>query len=438
MQILDIIQKKRSGGVLSAGEVRFFIQGYVADEIPDYQIAALLMAIFFRGMNQEETRDLTLAMVQSGDTVDLSRIPGIKVDKHSTGGVADTTTLVAVPLVAACGGKVAKMSGRGLGHTGGTLDKLESIPGFSVSQKMEDFERLVSTIGASVIGQTADLVPADKKLYALRDVTGTVDNLSLIASSIMSKKIASGSDAIVLDVKTGSGAFMKELKDSVALARAMVDIGKGVGRKTMALVTDMNQPLGNAVGNALEVQEAIEILSGGHPGALKEAALALASWMLVVSGLDKTPEEARVRLDQALVRGQGLAKLAEIITAQGGNPRVCEDVTLLPQAAEKVSVTADKNTPAAAYVGRMDCQAIGMAALLLGAGRSKKTDVIDPAVGLWIKKRLGDPVKPGEELAVFYVNSKAHAEEAIERFKKAVILTEEKPAPLKLIAEVLV
>jgi pyrimidine-nucleoside phosphorylase len=436
MQILDIILKKRKGGILSAPEIDYFVQGYVKEEIPDYQISALLMAVCLKGMNQEETRDLTMAMVNSGDTIDLSRIPGIKVDKHSTGGVADTTTLVAVPLAAACGARVAKMSGRGLGHTGGTLDKLESIPGFSVSQKMEDFERIVSAIGLSVIGQTADLVPADKKLYALRDVTGTVDNLSLIASSIMSKKIASGSDAIVLDVKTGSGAFMKTLKDSTALAEAMVEIGKAVGRRTMALVTDMNQPLGNAVGNALEVREAVEILSGRCPGALRETALSLASWMLVVSGLDETPEAALVRLEKALGEGRGLEKLQAMITAQGGNPKVCEDPSLLPQAAERISVTADLRIPQGGYLRQIDCEAVGMAALLLGAGRSKKTDVIDPAVGLWIKKRLGDPVGPGEELAVFYVNNRSRAEEAIDRFKKAVVIGEA-PPPVKLIAGVI-
>jgi len=434
MQIVDIILKKRAGEPLSAGEIEFFINGYVNESIPDYQISSLLMALWFRGMDERETRDLTMTMVRSGDQVDLSRIPGVKVDKHSTGGVGDTTTLVTAPLVAACGGRVAKMSGRGLGHTGGTLDKLESIPGLSISQDMASFERIVSDIGISVIGQTADLVPADKKLYALRDVTGTVDNLSLIASSIMSKKIASGSDAIVLDVKTGSGAFMKTPEDSAALARAMVEIGKGTGRRTMALVTDMEQPLGNAVGNALEVREAVEILRGEHPGDLREVSLALASWMVVLSGLAETPEEARDKLEAALASGRGLEKLARMIEAQGGDPRVTEDVSRLPAARELVTVTATEG----GWIRSMDCQEIGIAALLLGAGRTKKSDVIDPAVGLWMKKRLGEPVKAGEVLAEFHVNSRERLEEAMTRFRGAVKIGPEKPASRPLIHQTVV
>ena len=435
MHIVDIIKKKRAAGALSGEEIDYFINGYVDGSIADYQISSLLMAICFNGMNEEETRNLTMAMVNSGDTVDLSRIPGIKVDKHSTGGVADTTTLVAAPLVAACGGKVAKMSGRGLGHTGGTLDKLESIPGFSVFLEMSQFEELVARIGLSVIGQTANLVPADKKLYALRDVSGTVENLSLIASSVMSKKIAAGSDAIVLDVKTGSGAFMKTLPDSIALAKAMVDIGKGVGRNTMAIVSDMNQPLGNAVGNALEVKEAIEILSGGHrDGALREVSLVLAAWMLVVSDLAKTPEEGRAAAEKALESGAGLARLSDMIAAQGGDPRICQDTNLLPGAATQISLTADNS----GWVTKIDCEEVGMAALLLGAGRTKKTDVIDPAVGLWLKKRLGDEVAAGDELAVFYANDEAKLLESMERFKKALIVGREKPEVLSLIPEIIV
>lgn len=435
MQIVDIILKKRAGGVLTADEIDFFVKGYVSGDVADYQASALLMAICFQEMNKDETRDLTLSMVNSGDVIDLSGIPGVKADKHSTGGVADTTTLVTAPLVAACGGRVAKMSGRGLGHTGGTLDKLESIPGFSVSQDMKTFERIVSEIGLAVIGQTANLVPADKKLYALRDVTGTVDNLSLIASSVMSKKIAAGSDAIVLDVKTGSGAFMKDLAGAAALARAMVDIGKGAGRKTMALVTDMNQPLGNAVGNALEVREAIEILRGDHrDGDLREVSLSLAAWMLVVSDLAGTPEEARAALEKAAGSGAGLEKLAKMIEAQGGDPRVCDDPGRLPRAAETVSVRAESS----GWIHHIDCQEVGMAALLLGAGRTKKTDVIDPAVGLWIKKRLGGEVRAGDELAVFYVNDRSRLSESLARFKKAVVIGPEKPPAITLIAETIV
>lgn len=425
MHIVDIILKKRGGGALSKEEIDYFIQGYVSDEIPDYQISALLMALWFKGMDERETRDLTLAMIESGDQIDLSNIPGIKVDKHSTGGVGDTTTLVAAPLVAACGGKVAKMSGRGLGHTGGTLDKLESIPGLSISHSMESFEKIVSEVGVSVIGQTANLVPADKKLYALRDVTGTVDNLSLIASSIMSKKIASGSDAIVLDVKTGSGAFMKSTEDAVALAEAMVDIGIRTGRNTMALVTDMDQPLGNAVGNALEVQEAIEILSGECEGDLKEVSVALAAWMLVVSEKAADEAVARKMLEEAISSGAGLASLARMIAAQGGDPRVTEDTSLLPQAATRIPVKAEE----AGFITSIRAEDVGLAAMHLGAGRTKKTDLIDPAVGLWMKKRLGDSVAPGEELAVLYVNDESRLAEALARFRGAITIGKEKPSP---------
>ncbi|PIE00361.1 MAG: thymidine phosphorylase, partial [Acidobacteria bacterium] len=391
-----------------------------------------LMAIWFNGMNPQETTDLTLSMVDSGDTIDLSSINGIKVDKHSTGGVADTTTLVAAPLVAACGGRVAKMSGRGLGHTGGTLDKLESIPGLSISQPMEAFQEFVNTIGLSVIGQTANLVPADKKLYALRDVTATVDNMSLIAASIMSKKIASGADAIVLDVKTGSGAFMKTPEDSLALAGAMVDIGKLAGRKTVALVTDMNQPLGNAVGNALEVQEAIEILKGGHPGDLKDVALALSAWMLRFSELAESEAEAVDKLNKALESGAAVDVLKKMIAAQGGDPSVCDDTGGLPKADNLVSVKAE----ASGWLSRIDNAEIGMSAMLLGAGRQTKDDIIDSAVGLWMKKRIGDKVETGDELAVFHVNDQKNLDEAVERFKAALKIESERPEKMPLIYDV--
>ena len=419
MRITDIIHKKRGGQELSREEIEFFVTGYVGDEIPDYQISALLMAVWFQGMGPRETADLTMVMAESGDRIDLSKIPGIKVDKHSTGGVADTTTLVAAPLVAACGGRVAKMSGRGLGHTGGTLDKLESIPGFSVFQSMEDFARIVNTHGVSVIGQTGNLAPADKKLYALRDVTATVDNLSLIASSIMSKKLAAGSDAIVLDVKTGSGAFMKELGAAVELAEAMVEIGKNAGRKTTALVTDMNQPLGNAVGNALEVKEAVEILQGRHPGDLKEVSLALAARMLLLSGAAEDEKDARRRLEAAIDDGTALAKLAAMIEAQGGDPRVTEDTGRLPAASKTVVLEAKRS----GRIEAMDTEEIGYAAMLLGAGRATKDDTIDLAVGIWMSRRIGDEIKAGDKLAVFHVNNETNLDEAMRRFEGALKIT---------------
>ncbi len=429
MHITDIILKKRSGEPLDKEEIEYFINGYAKDEIPDYQISALLMAIWFRGMDKRETTDMTLAMMRSGDQIDLSAIPGIKVDKHSTGGVADTTTLVVAPLVAACGGRVAKMSGRGLGHTGGTLDKLESIPGVSIDQTMERFAEIVSDAGVAVIGQTGNLVPADKKLYALRDVTATIDNISLIAGSIMSKKLASGANAIVLDVKTGSGAFMKEPEDAKALGRAMVDIGTLAGRNTIALVTDMNQPLGNAVGNALEVQEAIEILQGKHEGDLKEVSFSLAANMLIVSEICADEAEARGKLQEALDSGEGLNRLRRMIEAQGGDPSVCGDPEKLPQAARKVTVESE----ASGYLQAVSTADVGLASMLLGAGREKKTDVIDPAVGLWMKKRLGDRVEAGDPLAVFYVNDEKNLKEAVARFRKALTIGGEKREKTPLI-----
>ncbi|MFP4563546.1 MAG: pyrimidine-nucleoside phosphorylase [Spirochaetia bacterium] len=419
MRITDIIHKKRGGEELSREEIEFFVTGYVGDEIPDYQISALLMAIWFQGMGPRETADLTMVMADSGDRIDLSGIPGIKVDKHSTGGVADTTTLVVAPLVAACGGRVAKMSGRGLGHTGGTLDKLESIPGLSVSQSMDDFVRIVNTHGLSVIGQTGNLAPADKKLYALRDVTATVDNLSLIASSIMSKKLAAGSDAIVLDVKTGSGAFMKELGAAVELAEAMVEIGKNAGRKTTALVTDMNQPLGNAVGNALEVKEAVEILQGRHPGDLKEVSLALAARMLLLSEAAEDENDARQRLEAVIDDGTALAKLAAMIEAQGGDPQITEDTDRLPAASKTVVLEAKRP----GRIEAMDTEEIGYAAMLLGAGRAAKDDTIDLSVGIWMSRRIGDEIRAGDELAVFHVNDETNLDEAMRRFEGALKIT---------------
>lgn len=433
MHITDIIQKKRNGGTLSEKEIRYFIRGYVSGEIPDYQISALMMAIWFQGMTPQETTDLTIAMAESGDQVDLSSIPGIKVDKHSTGGVGDTTTLVVAPLVAACGGKVAKMSGRGLGHTGGTLDKLESIPGFQVYQTMERFKEIVSAVGVSIIGQTGNLVPADKKLYSLRDVTVTIDNLSLIASSVMSKKLAAGSDAIVLDVKTGSGAFMKKPEDSVSLAEAMVDIGKLAGKKITALVTDMNQPLGNAIGNALEVQEAIEILQGKHIGDLRTVSLSLASQLLLLSGLAETPADAMAKLENAISSGEALGKFAAMIEEQQGDPKVTEDVGMLPKAREQVTVTA----AADGYIHAMNAEEIGLSAMLLGAGRATKEDEIDKAVGIWMKVRLGDKVHRGDPLAVFHINDEKNRDEAIKRFSTAITVSEKPAAKPNLVYSII-
>ncbi len=433
MRMVDLIEKKRNGTALTAEEIRFFINGYVDGSIPDYQVAAMMMAIWFRGMDREETTELTLTMVDSGDTIDLSAIPGIKVDKHSTGGVADTTTLVVGPLVAAAGGKVAKMSGRGLGHTGGTLDKLESIPGFSVDQHMERFVEIVKTCGVSIIGQTGNLVPADKKLYALRDVTGTIDNVSLIAGSIMSKKIAAGADKILLDVKTGSGAFMREQKQAEELARIMVEIGRLAGRETQAFVTDMNQPLGNAVGNALEVEEAIQILRGETGGDLKTVSFELAKRMLIMGEVCSDEKDAGDKVDSAVTSGEALRRLATMIEMQGGNPAVVDDTDLLPHAGEVVEVRAE----ASGYVSAMETADLGICALLLGAGRSKKEDEIDPAVGFWMKKRLGDEVGKGEALAEFHVNSRENLQEAIDRFKAAVKIKKEKPDKLEIIRKIL-
>lgn len=418
MFFLDIILKKRNGLRLSKPEIDFFISAYVKGDIPDYQVSALLMAIYFSKMDDDETANLTFGMRDSGDIIDLSNVKGIKADKHSTGGVADTTTLITAPLVAACGLKVAKMSGRGLGHTGGTLDKLESIPGVTTSISMEKFEQIVSKYGISIIGQTRELVPADKLLYALRDVTGTADNISLIAASIMSKKLASGSDIIVLDVKTGNGAFMKALKDSKELARSMVQIGKTAGKKVMALVTDMSQPLGCAIGNALEVREAIEVLRGKREGALKKVAVALASKMLLAAGLAQDDEAAKKKITRVLDSGKGLEKLAQMIEAQNGNPKVCDDVGILPQADQKITITATES----GTIDGIITDQVGMSALLLGAGRTKKEDTIDPAVGIWMDVRIGDTIHKGDPIATFYVNDTKNVDEAVQRFQKSLKL----------------
>ena len=423
MNMVDVILKKKAGGTLSPEEIRAFARGAADGSVPDYQLAALLMAICWRGMTPEETACLTMEMMHSGSVVDLSAIDGVCVDKHSTGGVGDTTTLVLVPLAAACGAKVAKLSGRGLGHTGGTLDKLESIPGCSVNVSIEDFIRQVQKIGCAVIGQTQDLCPADKALYALRDVTGTVDCIPLIASSIVSKKLASGAGAIVLDVKTGSGALMQTVEQSIELAKAMVEIGAQAGKPILALVTGMDQPLGTHVGNALEVKEAIDILAGRAQGDLLTVSLELGSRMLIASGIARDVEDGKARMMQALISGAGLAKLKEMIIAQGGDGRVCDDTDYLPHAAYRISVPA----LASGYVARMDTAAIGRCAQALGAGRQKKTDVIDPAVGLVMDVRLGDEVKAGDSLATLYLNRRELANEAVAGMQRAITIAQEKP-----------
>ncbi|PIE55461.1 MAG: thymidine phosphorylase [Dethiosulfovibrio peptidovorans] len=433
MRMPEIIRAKQMGGELSRKEIDFFVEEYTRSRIGDDQAAALCMAIWFQGMNARETGDLTLAMVNSGDSVDLSAIPGIKVDKHSSGGVADTTTIAVAPLVAACGGVVAKMSGRGLGHSGGTLDKLESIPGYKVYQEMDDFFRIVDACGASVIGQTASLAPADKKLYALRDVTSTVDSMPLIASSIMSKKLAAGSDRILLDVKWGSGAFMPDVTSAKQLARIMVEIGYHGGKPTKALVTDMNQPLGNAVGNALEIMEAVEILRDENHGDLRNLVVLLATEMLVmgeVFGDSPTAEKAVLR---ALKDGRALEKFQEMIELHGGDPRVCGDFSRLPKARRIVPVPARRS----GYVCAMDTAALGTASVLLGAGRERKEDAIDPAVGFWMKVRLGDFVERGDALAEFHVNDRINEEAAERLFVNGIILGDQRPDLGSLVAAVI-
>lgn len=424
MRMVDIIAKKRDGGKLTTEEINFFIKGYTAGDIPDYQASSLAMAIYFQDMDDQERADLTMAMVESGDQIDLSEIEGIKVDKHSTGGVGDTTTLVLAPLVAALGIPVAKMSGRGLGHTGGTIDKLEAVEGFHVEISDEEFVRLVNEDKIAVIGQTGNLTPADKKLYALRDVTGTVNSIPLIASSIMSKKIAAGSDAIVLDVKTGAGAFMKTDEDAEKLAHAMVKIGNNVGRRTMAIISDMSQPLGYAIGNALEVKEAIETLKGEGPKDLNELVLTLGSQMVVLGGGAETLDEARAKLQEVIDNGKALEKFRTFLENQGGNGDVVDDVSLLPQAAYEIEVPAKQS----GYVSRMVADEIGIASMLLGAGRATKEDTIDLAVGLMLRKKVGDKVEEGESLVTIYSN-REDVEDVKEKIYANIEIAEQAEAP---------
>ncbi len=422
-RMYDLIEKKRDGGVLTGPEIKWMTEEYTAGRIPDYQMSAMTMAIFFRGLNKEETLNLTMAMTTSGDTVDLSGIDGIKVDKHSTGGVGDKTSIALAPLVASVGVKVAKMSGRGLGHTGGTIDKLESFPGFNTSISMDAFLKQVNDIGIAIMGQTKDLVPADKKLYALRDVTATVDQLSLIASSIMSKKLASGADAIVLDVKCGSGAFMKDFASAKALALEMTELGRGAGRKVTAFISDMDEPLGLAVGNALEVKEAIDTLRGKGPEDFSELVMQLASAMVCFAGKAGSEEEARELLDRSIKEGRAIDKLKEFVKAQGGDERAVDDMSLLPAAKYECEVEADTD----GFVSGIECAEVGNASLLLGGGRLTKEDEIDLSTGIIMKKKKGMSVKAGETLAVMYYNSEEKMEAAKARLKAAFKISGSKP-----------
>ncbi len=423
MRMYDIIMKKRNGSILSKEEIQFFVQGYTQGSIPDYQASALLMAIYFKGMNDQETLDLTMAMAESGDVLDLSAIHGIKADKHSTGGVGDKTSLVLGPMVAALGVPVAKMSGRGLGHTGGTIDKLESFTGFSTSMSEKQFADNVNRIKIAITGQTGNLAPADKKLYALRDVTATVDNMSLIASSIMSKKIAAGADVIVLDVKTGSGAFMKNEEDAFALAKEMVKIGDGVGRKTVAVVTDMDQPLGFAIGNALEVVEAIETLKQSEQGSkdLLDLCVVLGTYMLIGTGRAKTEEEAEELLYGTIRDGSALAKFAEFVEAQGGSGEQVYHPELLPQAKLKEQMYATQD----GYVRHIESEEAGIVSLIMGGGRETKESIIDPAVGIVLHRKVGDQVKKGDVIATLYANDASRLCQAKKRFEGIYQFAEE-------------
>ena len=432
MNPCDIIRKKRFGGELNEQEIRAFVQGVTDGTFADYQASALLMAICINGMTDRETLALTLAMEKSGDTLDLSDIPGVKADKHSTGGVGDTTSLILVPLVACCGVKMAKMSGRGLGFTGGTLDKLESIPGLSIEKDIDAFKQQVRDVGCAIVGQTAELAPADKVLYALRDVTATVDCLPLVVSSILSKKLAAGCDVVVLDVKAGSGAIMDTEEKSRQLAETMVRIGNMSGKRFSALITDMDQPLGNYIGNALEVEEAIEVLAGRVGGDLKTVSLTLGAHILRNAGAVGTVEEGIALLDEKIKNGEGLKKLSEMIAAQGGDPRVAYDTSLLPKAKYKIDVTADRD----GYVTGMTTRDIGNAAKLLGAGRERKTDVLDLSVGLVMKVRVGDRVKKGDVLCTLHAGDGSDRIGAHNLIRRSIAIGDDKPEPQPLIRAV--
>lgn len=432
MRMYDIIHKKRNGGELSGDEIRFFVEGYTDGSIPDYQAAAFCMAVYFQGMTEKETSELTLAMAESGDQIDLSGIDGFTVDKHSTGGVGDKTSLIVAPIVASCGGKVAKMSGRGLGHTGGTVDKLEAIPNFRTELTPDEFIKQVNNIGLCIVGQTGELAPADKKLYALRDVTATVESIPLIASSIMSKKLAAGSKGIVLDVKTGSGAFMKTFEESENLAKEMVSIGKSAGRSVTAVITNMDIPLGNSVGNSLEVIEAIKTLKGEGESDLTEVCLTLAAQMLcMVTGEDEKACYAMAK--GAIYDGLALNKLCEMISAQGGNAGVVDDFSLFKQPKHTVEISSEQE----GYIEHTDAEKIGLASVILGAGREKKGDPIDSSAGIVLKKKTGDRVEKGDTLAIFYTDDESKIEEAKREFFEAFTFGNKKPPAQKLIYRII-
>jgi len=431
MRVVDLINRKKYGQALSRDEIYFLINGYVNGTIPDYQMSAFLMAVIFQGLNSDERLAFTQAMLESGEVIDLSHIEGKLVDKHSTGGVGDKTTLVVGPIVSACGVIVPKMSGRGLGHTGGTLDKLESIPGFKINLTSEEFIKQVREIGLVVMGQTTNIAPADKKLYALRDVTGTVESVGLIASSIMSKKLASGADHIVLDVKVGKGAFMKTLDDARELAKAMVDIGNRVGKKTVAVLTNMDEPLGEMVGNSLELIEAIETLKGNGPRNFTKLCYELSSEILLITDVAKTKEEAYQKIDEVIKSQQALNKLRQMITYQHGNPQVIDDYSLFPQAQNIIKVRSLKD----GYVSEINALKVGEAAMILGAGRQTINDTIDLGVGIQVIAKVGKKVRQGDVLAVIYGNGK-NEEEAYQILLDNIIITNEEVSPLDIILDI--
>ena len=420
---IDVIRKKRDGGELSRNEIESLVNAYTRGDIPDYQVSAWLMAVVLRGMTRAETAALTDAMLRSGEVLDLSSLPGKKVDKHSTGGVGDKTSLVLAPLAAAAGVVVPMISGRGLGHTGGTLDKLEAIPGFNVNLPVADFRRVLATCGCCMIGQTAEIAPADRKLYALRDVTGTVESPYLICASIMSKKLAEGIDALVLDVKTGSGAFMKNEKDAAFLAELMVETGERMGKQVVALITDMDQPLGDMIGNALEVVEVAEVLRGEGPEDLRQLCLELAGWMLHLGGVSATVAEGKRQSEKLIASGAALDRFRQMVELQGGDPRTIDDTKKLPQAQHTMTVSS----PRSGYIATLQCEQIGTACVILGGGRECKEDSVDPAVGIVLHKKVGDPVSEGELLATIYYNAEARAARAKQLLEESYQIADTQP-----------